>query len=259
MQKLASFWCGKALGPVELTSIRSFLHHGDQITVYSPVRLELPEGAIWRDASEIMPSEKIIVDRKTGSPALHADLFRYAMLNQTDEIWVDLDIVALRPFDIKSEWVFGYECEKRVNNAVLRMPKHAETLRLLSQFHAGSRGIPPMVTGMRKAKYWLRSQVQDLTIDKWPWGSVGPQALTRFLHETGEIQHAMPRSAFYALSSAQVGSFLEPGALSMSDLPDDAFGVHLWAKELRQELKDKYNGEIPQGSFLAQLIDRYNT
>ncbi|MCC7320595.1 MAG: hypothetical protein IT542_06405 [Rubellimicrobium sp.] len=55
MTELASFWCGGALGPIELASLRSFLGQGDSITVFSPHPLDLPEGVIWRDAQERHP------------------------------------------------------------------------------------------------------------------------------------------------------------------------------------------------------------
>lgn len=251
MAELASFWVGERLGPVEIASLRSFLRHGDRITVYSPGPLAgLPEGAVWRDASEVMPSAQIVRHRKSGSPALHSDMFRYQLMARTAQIWVDLDMIALRPFDFGSDWVFGHETPDEVNGAVLRLPGHSKTLQALLEYVPGTRGIPPFLTGTRRLRYRIRGLGRGLPIERWPWGAIGPRALTHFLRETGEISHALPVSAFYAVPLGQAARFLAPGGLARRDLPADAWGVHLWAKQLRAALTADFNGQIPAGSFL---------
>lgn len=84
--------------------------------------------------------------------------------------------------------------------------------------------------------------------------STGPRALTYFARQTGEIQHALPSNAFYSVPQSSVLRFLEPGALKPDDFAG-SFGVHLWAKDLRQALKENFGGEIPRRSFL-ELIAR---
>ncbi|WP_152988233.1 hypothetical protein [Paracoccus sp. MKU1] len=255
MVDLASFWVGDRLGPIEIASLQSFLRHGDRITLFSPTPLaDLPPGVIWRDANGIFPSRRILRYRANGSPALHADLFRYALLAQTDMIWVDLDIIALRPFAYASPWIFGYEGSSTVNNAVLRLPESSDTLRLLQQFQPDTVGLPPFMSGFRRFKYQLRTFGRGMSIERWPWGATGPRGLTHFLRLTGEISHALPVSAFYAISKDDAGRFLVPGALRASDLPSDAWCVHLWAKELRQELRRHHHGQVPAGSFLDLAI-----
>lgn len=97
-RKLASFWTGAPLGVIEQLSALSFLAVGHELIVYSTGPLEgLPPGVEWRDASEILSTQRIITHRKSGSAALYSDLFRYALLSQTDYVWVDLDVIALRP------------------------------------------------------------------------------------------------------------------------------------------------------------------
>ena len=250
MAELASFWVGGPLGPIEIASIKSFLRHGDNITVFSPHPLELPEGARWADANEIYPSETIIRHRKTGSAALHSDLFRYALMAKTDMIWVDLDIIALRPFEFGSEWVFGYESESTINGAVLRLPPSSRSLRILAGLSLDQRGLPDHLSGLHRARYWLRGLGRGLTIDRWPWGSIGPRALTYYLNETGEEKYALPISAFYSIPGPEAERFVKPDGLLLEDLPPDAFAVHLWGKHLRAIIAEKYDGRVPKGSFL---------
>ena len=56
-RKLASFWDGSPLGPLE----------------------GLPPGVELRDANEILSTQRIVTHRKSGSVALFSDLFRYAV------------------------------------------------------------------------------------------------------------------------------------------------------------------------------------
>lgn len=251
MADLASFWVGERLGPIELASLRSFVRHGDRITVYSPTPLDsLPDGVSWRNAAEIMPCDRIIRHRKTQSPALHSDLFRYQLMAKTEKIWVDLDVIALRPFDFDSAWVFGYESVDLVAMGVLRLPKSSRTLQGLLTLKPDMVGFPPYLSGFRLAKYWLRTAGRGLPLERWPWGGTGPRVLTHYLEQSGEIRYALPVSAFYSVPLHEAERFLEPGALTKADLPAEAWAVHLWGKDLRQAIAGRYAGQIPAGSFL---------
>lgn len=255
--ELACLWIGDSLGDIEIASAKSFLNQGDSLTLYSysPVS-NVPEGVRQEDANLILRSESIIRHKKTGSPALHSDLFRFALIQKTGAIWVDLDILALRPFNFPTQWVFGYESSDIVNGAVLHFPSNSETLKELLKYDAGYRGVPfHAMKRSRRLRYQLRSILKGgLTVDLWPWGSLGPLAITHFLNRTGEIKHAYPVDAFYSIPLAEVERFVKPGALSDQDIPEGAWAIHLWGKELRQLINDKYRGEVPEDSFLAKYL-----
>lgn len=254
---LACLWIGDSLGLIEVASAKSFLKHGNTLTLYSyaPVK-NVPCGVIQKDANEILQTDRIIRHKKTGSPALHSDLFRFALMEKTNAIWVDLDIIALRSFNFPTDWIFAYESKSIVNGAVLKLPKDSQTLKHLSQYNSDYKGPPLHSTkGFRRFRYRLRSFLTGgMTIDLWPWGSLGPLALTHFLRQTGEIKHAYPINAFYSIPLKEVERFVKPGALSDKDIPKDAWALHLWGKELRQIIEEKYYGDVPDGSFLAKHL-----
>lgn len=256
MATVASLWIGERLGMIEQASIRSFLKVGDRFVlyVYNPVA-GVPDGVEVRDAQEVYPCHTIIRHKKTGSPALHSDLFRYALLAKTDYIWVDLDMIALRSFDFPSPWVFGLETEGEVNGAVLNMPKESKALQELLKFNERTVGLPPMMKGFQRVRYWFKSWGRGMTIDRWPWGSIGPRALSHYLHIHDEFKYAMPMSAFYAIPLHRAHEFAIPGKITLNDLPNDAWGVHLWAKELRQYLKQTGTDKVPEGSFLSIYLE----
>ncbi|RMC34213.1 hypothetical protein [Paracoccus alkanivorans] len=245
------------MSEIELASIHSFLAVGHDVRVYSYTPIaNLPRGVEARDAAEILPAEKILTfrDREHPSPALHSDLFRYAMLKKTTAIWVDLDIIALKPFP-DDEFLFGFEEAGLVNGAVLRLPAASGTLHDLLQFKPDTRGVPPQITGFRRYKYWLKTFGRGYSIDCWPWGSIGPKGLTTFLRRNDEMHHAKPVEVFYPVSVKDHAALLEPGRWTEADFGPQTCCVHLWGKHIRDCLCRTHGGKAPQGSFLARAID----
>lgn len=258
-RKLASFWVGAPLGPIEQVSALSFLDAGHDLIVYSTGPLDgLPPGVELRDANEILSTDNIVRHRRTGSAALYSDLFRYALLNRTDHIWVDLDIVALRPLPAHMDYLVGYESDGEVNGAVLRLPKNSPALAGLSQYDAQTRGYPPFLKGLRRFRYMLKSFGMGMHISDWPWGSIGPRGLTHFLAETGEIEQALQVEAFYPIPYQQADRFARPHDLTFESFAQETFAVHLWGKALRQHIQEKHGGVVPRDSFLHKAIERYS-
>ncbi|MFM2282439.1 MAG: hypothetical protein RLZZ444_4670 [Pseudomonadota bacterium] len=254
---LATFWFGAPLGIIEQISALSVIAAGHKLVIYTTDELKgVPPGIEIRPAREILDSE-IVRHRKTGSAALHSDLFRYALLNKTDATWVDLDIVLLRPLPSDKPYLFGYESANEVNGAVLRLPKSSAALRELSLYNAETRGYPATLRGFRRFKYIVKSLGMGLHIADWPWGSVGPRALTHHLGKTGEIREALGINAFYPIAFEQAKRFATPDDLSLTSFPEETLAVHLWGKALRNHLRDKCGGRVPERSFLdlAALAD----
>ncbi|PZX45694.1 hypothetical protein LY56_01719 [Roseinatronobacter thiooxidans] len=257
LKKVASLWIGSRLGPIELAAIRSFVRLGHEFTLFAYEEIEnRPPDVIFRDAREILDTGRIIRHQKTGSPALHSDIFRYTLICKTEFIWVDLDIIALRPFDFPSDHIFGYEAEYWLNGAVLRLPSDSFALRSLATVTVNTKGLPPHLTGLRKLKYQLRNILSGgLPIDRWPWGAIGPKLLTLELRKSGEISHALPVSAFYSIPLAEARRFADPGAYTAKDAPADAYAVHLWASHLTRYVAENYGGTFPSGSFVNRVCN----
>ena len=256
---IASLWIGSELGEIELASLHSFhrLGHRFVLYAYSEIR-NVPSFVELRDAAEIFPTKKILRHKKTGSPALHSDLFRYALMAKTDLVWCDLDVIALREFDFVGDFVFAHEHTHTVGCSVLRLPKNSRALMALLSVKPETKGMPPHLRGFRRAKYRLRSTLTGgIPIEKWPWGAIGPSLLTEALRTTGEISAALPVNAFYSVPMSGAWRFCEPGGYSRGDAPDEAYAVHLWAQKLRQYVNDKYDGQFPEGSFVRQELGEH--
>ena len=77
---IVSFWHGP-LSWLEILCITSFVRQGHKVEVYSyePITA-LPAGAEWRDATTVLPQEKLVFYKGRGTPGVFSDHFRYAAL-----------------------------------------------------------------------------------------------------------------------------------------------------------------------------------
>ncbi|MDJ1008133.1 MAG: hypothetical protein QNJ13_09960 [Paracoccaceae bacterium] len=256
---LATLWIGPRLGLVENLSAQSMAATGHRLTIYAYGPLDnVPEPVEVRDAREIFPDDRVVTSKTTVGASLHSNLFRYALLRRTDAVWVDLDVVPLRPLDLDTADIFGLETATKVNGAVLRLAEDSPALAWLSRLTLDTHGIPSWVPFPARAEMWLRSMGRGVPINAWPHGTTGPVGLTHALKRTGEFDKALPVEAFYPLHWSATDRLLKPGAMTLDDLPMASYCLHLWSFHLKRGLKRKYGGEVPAGSLLADLIARYS-
>lgn len=258
LKVIAGLWIGSHLSDLEQVCIQSFLDFGHRFVLYGYEKIEnAPKGTELRDAREVFDSGEILRHRKSGSPALHSDLFRYQLCAKTDFVYVDLDMLALRPFDMADDYILGWQDSASINGAVLGLPNGSELLEQLKSYTGESFGYPPYLGKNRQLERWIKSIFQRGPIHDWPWGSLGPKLLTYHAQKTGEAKHAAEIDAFYPISFGQTAQLLEPNALDYADLGTNSYAVHLWASRLRQIQAKDHGGAIPPDSFLAKAIKRH--
>lgn len=254
---LATLWVGDRLGPIELASVESLLRVGNPLTVYSYAPIaNLPAAVQARDANEVLPTKRISVYAREQSPSLHSNFFRFALMRNTDHVWVDLDMIALQPLDFPGDRIYGYEKPDQVNCAVLRLPKDSPTLADLMALTPETRGVAPHITGPRRTKYWIKTLGRGVPIDRWPWGSTGPRALTAYLKRHHEIRHALPMPVLYPILTSQCRRFVTPGDLTDASFGPQTKAVHLTASNINKILKAENDGQIPEDSFLGHHVAR---
>ncbi len=148
LPEIASFWTGAPLSFTERLCLKSFVDMGHPTTLYSYSTLEnVPEGVRCVNAAEILPEpDKIVVHKRTGSPALFANRFRYHLLRKRPGIiWADTDAYCLRPFLPKDGYFFAY-CDKRdrvIANGIMALPADSPALQLLLAFSADEHLVLP--------------------------------------------------------------------------------------------------------------------
>ena len=106
---IQGLWVNGALNNLQRLCIKSFLSNGHEFHLYTyNNEIEVPLGTTIIDAGEIISEKDIFLDER-GGLSTFADMFRYELLFEKGGWWVDMDIVCLRPFDFKSEYIFGSE------------------------------------------------------------------------------------------------------------------------------------------------------
>ncbi|MBI2968631.1 MAG: hypothetical protein HYY40_12595 [Bacteroidetes bacterium] len=135
-----ALWIGETLSPVELLTLKSFLHHGHEfhLWIYSPLSTPVPGGVIIEDAGKIISPDKIF-KRNFSDPACggvgkgsygspFADIFRFKLLYEKGGWWTDMDVTCLKPFEFSTPLVFRPHPNLPVVGTVLKAPAKADFL-----------------------------------------------------------------------------------------------------------------------------------
>ncbi len=95
--------------------------------MYTYNNLEVPEGVELRDASDILDQKTIFKYKDYDSYAAFANLFRYKLLFEVGGIWVDTDIICLKPLRFNKNTIFAGQRLKAggscANNNVIKVRK----------------------------------------------------------------------------------------------------------------------------------------
>jgi mannosyltransferase OCH1-like enzyme len=231
---IQSLWIGKRLSTMELLSIRSFLHHGHdyELYLYEPVE-NLPEGAVARDANEILPASRIFQYADCGSYAGFSNFFRYKLLLARGGWWVDTDIVCLRPFDFAAPYVFASEMVPSgpvAASAVIKCPAKSEVMAFAWQFCA-SRNPATL-----------------------KWGETGPRLVAELISRFSLQKYLYPPEVFCPLSYSDWEKVLEAGR--HLNLDERSASVHLWNEMWRHAGRDK-DGDYPRECLYQRLRETY--
>lgn len=258
--EIGSLWIGGRLSWLEQLCLLSFADAGHDVTLFSYSHIDnVPSPIQQSPAQDIFPAEPMYRHARTGSPAIHADLFRLNLLKKTDKVWVDADMLCHQPFDFNSDSIFGWEKPGLICNAVLGLPRDSLALNNMLQFFEDEYAIAP----------WLKPyQVEELKAEKAAgrpvhmtqqnWGFTGPSAVTWFLKESGEISRARPKAAFYPISFKHRNHMIRARFKTEDQLTDETYGVHFWARRMKPRLEEKEGGVPQKGSFIDKQIVKHN-
>ncbi|ATG36266.1 Glycosyl transferase family 2 [Phaeobacter piscinae] len=258
---IASLWIGGNLSYLEQTCLKSFADHGHRTLLYTYETVDnCPPGVELMDANRIFPASDFIRHKVSGSPAVHADAFRYKMISMQNVIWVDADVLCVKPWDFQDQWVFGWEKTGRlVCNAVLGLPRFSRTLQRLNAFCENEYPIPPWAKGEERAQLEAAHAAGNpVHVSELKWGVWGPSALTYFLNETGEMAHVKPQMAFFQISFKERRNLLSPGYIVEKKIDDGCYGVHLWNRRLSRRLITHEGGIPHPESYLGRALVRHD-
>ena len=258
--RIAALWIGGDLSFLEQLCLKSFVDAGHAVTLYSyePIG-NAPAGVDLADARDILPQNDFLRHGRTGSPALHSDLFRYHLLAKCDRtIWADTDAYCVKRFETGTGHFFAWESDHGVNGGVLGLPQDSEALGRLLEFTADEYAIPPWFSDAARAELEAKKAAgTPVHAGEMPWGVWGPHALTHFLKETGEIRHALPRVALYPVAYKDRRLLLRPGVDAAEFVTEETFSIHFYNRRTRARLLEVYDGTPRPRSIIGKLLRKH--
>ncbi|UCI19170.1 hypothetical protein FJ970_29815 [Mesorhizobium sp. B2-1-8] len=236
------------------TSMRA-AGHPVRVWSYAPEKLAflVPHGVEVRNADDVVPRalfERIV----SGSEIRYfSDIFRYALLYEHGGLWMDSDVILLRPFPFRGDHFFNL------------------------QWRGSHKGhfICGNVIYAKPYSHHLRA-LYELSIERFhtahgkEFGDIGPKLLSDYIaSDAGDALREWVFSPmfFNTIDWNEIDRFEKPIAELADYLNDDrVFGIHLWTA--RNEARPAGEGTPlisslidPLDSFptFTSLADRFNT
>ena len=129
--EIVTFWHGP-LDALRTLCLRSQVAAGHKVTVYSFEPLaQLPEGVGNAEAEAILPRAFAERLRPTGAGGVwrdwttlqYSDFFRMRLMAQSAGLWLDADVLLLKPVEIDpAKPYFAWERPRQLGNSVLYLP-----------------------------------------------------------------------------------------------------------------------------------------
>ena len=233
---IQSLWVGEKLSVMEKLSISSFIAHGHPFHLYVYEDINgIPAGTTLKDAGKILPADKIFKYKDHDSYAGFANLFRYKLLLEEGNYWVDTDLVCLRPFQHSAEYIFASERLQasrsvQANNCLIKAPGGSAIMEYCYEKSAGK-----------------DSRVLE-------WGETGPKLLTEAIMVMKMQGYVAKPEIFCPVNWWDWNQFLD-GSIDDRVLADSD-AVHLWNEMWRRDQVDK-SGDYNVSSFYEQLKKTY--
>lgn len=254
MVMLNSLWVGSELGYIERLCLLSALSVGHQFTIYSyeHEKLLVPAGVLVKDAREIMPEHRLLRYSDSGAVQLGANLFRYELMRSGVGLWVDMDFCFLKPVDTARDYIFGWEFENWINNAILMTPADAEITYDLCTVPRSNR-CPPWYGPKRRLLYFLRRLRGPIHVADFPWGTFSSGMLTYLVKKHGLSNFACAPEVFYPIRWRDAQLAFEPNSSIWHAIRPKTRAVHFWSSRIAAQTKRP----PPRGSLVEELCREY--
>jgi hypothetical protein len=218
--------------------MQSFAARGHAVELFSYDRnLAVPDWIRHSDAAQILPADRVLRYQSgfgRGSPALHANLFRYAMLHQLGGWWVDLDVVMLRDDLPADDFYFAQmnATEPTLNTAVLKAPA----------------GHPMLAEAVERCLAVGESAF---------WGQTGPFLWTELVGKYALDRYRRPACAAHPIGWKEVPALFDPARRTeVETLSRSSDFIHLFNEVWRGSGIPR-DGAPPEGCFLDGLLNAH--
>ncbi len=235
MSTFRTFHYGRMSG-LEVTCLKSFLDHGHELTVFTYDSNTVAPLFRTADASKIVRPEQIFFYASNpgkGSISGFTNLFRYKLLHEFGDFWIDTDVLCLTDsWPEERDFVAGWESDKWVGAAVLQLPPWFARESL--------------------------ARCEELG-DKVTWGQTGPRLVTEIVIREQLQKRLFRKEGFYPVWHQNWLEFFdEESADATVEMCSTSYSAHLWGQMITQNGLDK--GLLPPaGSFFGAAVRKHGT
>lgn len=187
---IQSFWVGEKLNLIGRMSAASFLKAGHRLVLHTYDEVaDVPAGVELSDASNILPRQAFESKFKSISHAI--DFFKCAMLVERGGWWSDLDVICLKPWDFKDDYVFACDNISRlyITNAMFKVPDGnsimAEACHTILKMLAEAKETPG-------------------------WHYVGPPVMHELVIKNDMLRFVAPQETFDAIPYSELAGIVDP-------------------------------------------------
>jgi hypothetical protein len=241
---VVTFWHGP-LNALRKLCLKSQVAAGHKVTVYSfePIA-GLPDGVGNAEAEAILPrafAERLRPPGPDGAWGIwtivqFSDFFRMRLMAAGAGLWLDADVLLLRPVGIDvAKPYFSWERPRQLGNSVLYLPPRDAIVAAFEDLMEQQDLTPDWLALRHRLVFTLRrlrggaNRLSDIRIAIY-----GPAALTALARRAGELHHALPKKSFYAVH-AEPKLFFEPSDFSALIADPDITGLHISPKSRGSE------------------------
>lgn len=260
LPEIVTFWHGP-MDALRQTCLRSQLAAGHKVTVYSfdPIP-GLPNDVANAEAEAILPhafSERLRPPQPDGSwrdwtILQFSDFFRMKLMAKGLGLWLDADVLLLRPVEIDpAKPYFAWERPRQLGNSVLYLPPRHGIVTAFEELMEQEELTPNWLSLRHRITFLMRrlrggsNRLSDIRVAIY-----GPAALTALARRTGELQNALPKQSFYAVH-AEPKLFFDPSSYLGLVTDPAIIGLHISPKGR--------GGEKPiPGSLYAWATERFS-
>jgi hypothetical protein len=237
--EVVTFWHGP-LDRLRLICLRSQLAVGHKVTVYSFDPLPgLPDGVGNAEAEAILPrafSERLRPSEPDGSwrdwtTLQFSDFFRMRLMALGAGLWLDADVLLLRPVEIDpAKPYFAWERARQLGNSVLYLPPRHPIVAAFENLMAQEALTPQWLALRHRLTFALQrlrggsNRLSDIRVAIY-----GPASLTALARRSNALHDALPKKSFYAVH-AEPKRVFERGDFSALIRDPDIIGLHISPK-----------------------------
>lgn len=255
---IQSLWIGTRLSKIEQLCIKSFLNHGNSfdLFVYNEVK-DIPNGVTICDANTIIPKTKIFTSHN-GSYAHFSDWFRWKLLYQKGNYWVDMDLIALKPLDFEENIVFGMEAFDTPSIGILKFPENHSFTEFMVEVCEHPNKILPYDNLRKKIKKTFRF-IMGIKRSNIAWGEIGgPFGFKRALTHFNLLKEGKPYPYFYPISFKNWRYIFDDTFAKHQGVLEMSYTIHLWNEGIRRTKDFNVNKDYSKSSIYGRLLRRHN-